>query len=200
VHTVTYDENGTRIDTESEYTRLIPARTDYHHVTVAAPHKDVLVQPVHVAHPTRYTNAYDFPIAAGREGTYDIGVTSGGHTATGTLRVVAPYETGYRLQLVPVPAVLGAAAQPLYVASITDGKGRILDVRDEFGRDRTVSVAFGDGRVENVWSEHPPRHQTRPSYTARSLGRPAWSPRWRAAPGPRAPHTAPSRRAASRSR
>ena len=150
VHTVTYDENGTRIDTESEYTRLIPARTDYHHVTVAAPHKDVLVQPVHVAHPTRYTNAYDFPIAAGREGTYDIGVTSGGHTATGTLRVVAPYETGYRLQLVPVPAVLGAAAQPLYVVSITDGKGRIIDVRDEFGRDRTVSVAFGDGRVENV--------------------------------------------------
>ena len=150
VHTVTYDENGTRIDTESEYTRLIPARTDYHRVTVAAPHGDVLVQPVHVAHPTRYTNAYDFPIAAGREGTYDIGVTSGGHTATGTLRVAAPYETGYRLQLVPVPAVLGAAAQPLYMASITDGKGRILDVRDEFGRDRTVSVAFGDGRVENV--------------------------------------------------
>ncbi|MDE0091149.1 MAG: hypothetical protein OXP12_07330 [Thaumarchaeota archaeon] len=149
VHTVTYDENGTRIDTESEYTRLIPARTDYHHVTVAAPHKDVLVQPVHVAHPTRYTNAYDFPIAAGREGTYDIGVTSGGHTATGTLRVAAPYEAGYRLQLVPVPAALGAA-QPLYVASITDGKGRILDVHDEFGRDRTVSVAFGDGRVENV--------------------------------------------------
>ena len=150
VHTVTYDENGTRIDTESEYTRLIPARTDYHHVTVAAPHGDVLVQPVHVAHPTRYTNAYDFPIAAGREGTYDIGVTSGGHTAAATLRVAAPYETGYRLQLVPVPAVLGAAAQPLYMASITDGKGRILDVRDEFGRDRTISVAFGDGRVENV--------------------------------------------------
>ena len=134
VHTVTYDENGTRIDTESEYTRLIPARTDYHHVTVAAPHGDMLVQPVHVAHPTRYTNAYDFPIAAGREGTYEIGVTSGGHTATGTLRVAAPYETGYRLQLVPVPAVLGAAAQPLYVTSITDGKGRIIDVRDEFGR------------------------------------------------------------------
>ena len=149
VHTVTYDENGTRIDTESEYTRLIPARTDYHHVTVAAPHKDVLVQSVHVAHPTRYTNAYDFPIAAGREGVYDIGVTSGGHTATGTLRVAAPYETGYRLQLVPVPAALGAA-QPLYVASIIDGKGRILDVRDEFGEDRTISVAFGDGRVENV--------------------------------------------------
>jgi len=150
VHTVTYDENGTRIDTESEYTRLIPTRTDYHHVTVAAPHNDVLVQPVHVAHPTRYTNAYDFPIAAGREGTYDIGVTSGGHTATGTLRVAAPYETGYRLQLVPVPAVLGAAAQPLYVASVTDGKGRIIDVRDEFGRDRTISAVFGDGRVENV--------------------------------------------------
>lgn len=149
VHTVTYDENGTRIDTESEYTRLIPARTDYHHVTVAAPHGDMLVQPVHVAHPTRYTNAYDFPIAAGREGTYDIGVTSGGHTAAATLRVAAPYETGYRLQLVPVPAALGAA-QPLYMASITDGKGRILDVRDEFGRDRTISVAFGDGRVENV--------------------------------------------------
>lgn len=148
-HTVTYDENGTRIDTESEYTRLIPARTDYHHVTVAAPHKDVLVQPVHVAHPTRYTNAYDFPIAAGREGTYDIGVTSGGHTATGTIRVAAPYETDYRLQLVPVPAVLGAV-QPLYMASITDGKGRIIDVRDEFGRDRTISVAFGDGRVEDV--------------------------------------------------
>lgn len=150
VHTVTYDENGTKIDTESEYTRLIPVRADYHHVTVAAPHKDILVQPVHVAHPTRYTNAYDFPIAAGREGAYDIGVTSGGHTATGTLRVAAPYEAGYRLQLIPVPAVLGAAAQPLYVASITDGKGRILDVRDEFGRDRTISVAFGDGRVENA--------------------------------------------------
>ncbi len=148
-HTVTYDENGTRIDTESEYTRLIPARTDYHHVTVAAPHKDILVQPVHVAHPTRYTNAYDFPIVAGREGTYDVSVTSGGHTATGTLRVAAPYEAGYRLQLVPVPAVPGAA-QPLYMASVTDDKGRIIDVRDEFGRDRMVSVAFGDGRVESA--------------------------------------------------
>ncbi|MCE2498687.1 MAG: hypothetical protein J4F28_06850, partial [Nitrosopumilaceae archaeon] len=141
-HTVTYDENGTRIDTESEYIRLIPSRTDYHHVTVAAPHGDVLVQP-------RYTNAYDFPIAAGREGTYDIGVTSGGHTATGTLRVAALYETDYRLQLVPVPVVLGAV-QPLYMASITDGKGRIIDVHDEFGQDRTISVAFGDGRVENA--------------------------------------------------
>ena len=149
VHTVTYDENGTRIDTESEYTRMIPARTDYHHVTVAAPHGDILVQPVHVAHPTRYTNAYDFPISAGREGAYDISVTSGGHTDTGTLRVAAPYEADYRLQLVPVPAVSGGV-QPLYVASITDGKGRIIDVYDEFGRDRTISAAFGDGRVENV--------------------------------------------------
>ena len=148
-HTVTYDENGTRIETESEYTRLIPVRTDYHHVTVAAPHMDVLVQPVHVAHPTKYTNAYDFPIAAGREGTYDISVTSGGHTATGTLRVAAPYETGYRLQLVPIPAMPGAE-QPLYMASITDGGGRIIDVYDEFGQGRTISVAFGDGRVEDV--------------------------------------------------
>ena len=149
VHTVTYDENGTKIDTESEYTRMIPARTDYHRVTVAAPHGDILVQPVHVAHPTRYTNAYDFPISAGREGAYDISVTSGGRTDTGTLRVAAPYEADYRLQLVSVPAALGTV-QPLYVASITDGKGRIIDVYDEFGRDRTISAAFGDGRVENV--------------------------------------------------
>ena len=149
VHTVTYDENGTKIDTESEYTRMIPARTDYHHVTVAAPHGDILVQPVHVAHPTRYTNAYDFPIFAGREGAYDISVTSGGRTATGTLRVAAPYEADYRLQLVPVPAAPGTVL-PLYMASITDGKGRIIDVHGEFGRDRTISAAFGDGRVENV--------------------------------------------------
>ena len=149
VHTVTYDENDTRIDTESEYTRLIPARTDYHHVTVAVPHGDILVQPVHVAHPTRYTNAYDFPIFAGREGAYDVSVTSGGRTDTGTLRVAAPYEADYRLQLAPIPAVSGGV-QPLYVASITDGKGRIIDVYDEFGRDRTISAAFGDGRVENV--------------------------------------------------
>lgn len=149
VHTVTYDENGTRIDTESEYTRLIPSRTDYHHVTVAAPHGDILVQPAHVAHPTRYTNAYDFPIFAGREGAYDISVTSGGHTDTGTLRVAAPYEADYRLQLVSVPAISGGV-QPLYVASITDGKGRIIDIRDEFGRDRTISAAFGDGRVKDV--------------------------------------------------
>lgn len=149
VHTVTYDENGTRIDTESEYTRMIPTRTDYHHVTVAAPHGDILVQPVHVAHPTRYTNAYDFPIFAGREGAYDVSVTSGGHTDTGTLRVAAPYEADYRLHLVPVPAVSGGV-QPLYMASITDDKGRIIDVYDEFGRDRTISAAFGDGRVENV--------------------------------------------------
>ncbi len=149
VHTVTYDENGTKIDTESEYTRLIPARTDYHRVTVAAPHGDILVQPVHVAHPTRYTNAYDFPIFAGREGAYDVSVTSGGRTDTGTLRVVAPYGADYRLQLVPVPAISGGV-QPLYMASITDGKGRIIDVYDEFGRDRTISAAFGDGRVENV--------------------------------------------------
>ncbi len=149
VHTVTYDENGTKIDTESEYTRMIPARTDYHHVTVAAPHGDILVQPVHVAHPTRYTNAYDFPIFAGREGAYDISVTSGGRTDTGTLRVAAPYEADYRLQLVPVHAVSGGV-QPLYVASITDGKGRIIDVYDEFGRDRTISAAFGDGRVKDV--------------------------------------------------
>lgn len=149
VHTVTYDENGTKIDTESEYTRMIPARTDYHRVTVAAPHGDILVQPVHIAHPTRYTNAYDFPISAGREGTYDISVTSGGRTDTGTLRVAAPYEADYRLQLVPVPAAPGTV-QPLYMASITDGKGRIIDVHNEFGRDRTISAAFGDGRVENV--------------------------------------------------
>lgn len=116
-------------------------------------------QPIHVTQPSRHTNMYVFPIMAGHEGAYDISVTSEGATDTQTLNVVEPHRAHYKIQAVQLPVLPSTydhndedskkrqqQQQPLYMVTVTDGTGRILDVYDEFGTDRTIKAVFSDGR------------------------------------------------------
>ena len=158
--TATIGENGTVLETDTTYERLIPTRADgYQHVTISAAPPGVTVQPVHITHPTHHTNAYTFPLTGGAAGAYAISATAAGYTHTDMLTVRAPYESTYELQLVPLPVRQAAAhagethhrAPPLFLITITDSAGRIVDIDDEFGTGtRLISVQFADGSTQPV--------------------------------------------------
>ncbi|MCE2499220.1 MAG: hypothetical protein J4F28_09630, partial [Nitrosopumilaceae archaeon] len=145
------------ITTSTEYERIMPVRTEYERITItasSAPGSErggggLDVRPLHVSHPTFHTNAYEFPMQANLEGTYDVSAVSGGYMQNATLHVVPPYETDYHLNVTALPARSDAHAaavsgndgggeHPLFLVSIIDDAGRIIDVHEEFGEPRTV--------------------------------------------------------------
>ena len=141
------------IVTTTEYERVTPVRAEYESITItasSAPGSErggggIDVRPHHVSHPTYITNAYAFPIRANLEGTYSVQAASGGHVQNATLSVVRPYETAYHLDVTELPARGQAGEeQPLFMVSLVDDAGRIIDVLEEFGEPRTVRASFGD--------------------------------------------------------
>ena len=164
-------------ESESSYERITPVRVDYERVTVtvsSAPGSErrgfadgggLDVQPYHVAHPTFHTNSMIFPIGAGAEGAYELSAVAGGHSKNTTLRVVHPYETGYHLQIVELPVLPVQAAedegadesdsvtvplQPLFLVTLTDDMGRIIDITEEFGGPRTIRIMFDDASSAEI--------------------------------------------------
>ena len=141
------------ITTSTEYERITPLRISYESMTItatSAPGSErggggIDVRPLHVAHPTFHTNAHAFPIRANFEGEYVVQAASGGHVSNATLSVVHPYETAYHLAVTELPArgQVGEE-QPLFMVSLVDDAGRIIDVLEEFGEPRIVRASFGD--------------------------------------------------------
>lgn len=148
------------ITTSTEYERITPVRTDYERITItanSAPGSErggggLDTRPLHVAHPTFYTNAYEFPMTANLEGVYDVSAVSGGYTQNAQLNVVPPYETDYHLQVAALPARADTMTdpgtheeeQPLFLVSLIDDAGRIIDIQEEFGEPRVVRAVFRD--------------------------------------------------------
>ena len=159
--TATLETENLIITTSTQYERITPVRTDYERITItasSAPGSDrggggLDVRPLHVAHPTFHTNAYVFPMTANFEGVYDVSAVSGGYAQDAQMRVVPPYETDYHLHVVGLPARSAGqpqadpaedGGQPLFLVSIIDDAGRIIDIREEFGEPRTVRAVFRD--------------------------------------------------------
>lgn len=141
-----YYTNGTTIERHVEYERLVPARAE-HLAFYIAGDRSMLYEPNHVIIPSRHTNAATFPITAYREGSYEIVAAGAGSTDTAGLVVAAPHETKYRVQARNLPAIPDTL-QPLYMVTITDDTGTILDVYEEFSGPRTIRAAFSDDTIQ----------------------------------------------------
>ncbi len=161
---VSYVQDNQRVDITSKVILETPTKLVNQYITASSNNKannnnnnnnnnndgELTFQSTHVVQPTVYTNMYTFPILSGHEGSHDISITTQGSTATDTLRVIAPHQTQYKLQVQTIPIALEEQSieqQPLAFITITDSADRILDIKEEFGVDRIIHTIFSDSRT-----------------------------------------------------
>ncbi len=131
-----------------EQTVLIPIKTEDVQISISSENG--------LSHDSSYllndvsfpTNSKVFEITANSVGNYTVTATGGNNYDTVNLQVTTDHNSLYSVHITELP-ILSHSTQPLFMVSIINEDGKLVDVSELFGRLTTVDVYSTNGKISS---------------------------------------------------